>query len=99
MTGIELIAQERERQISVEGWTSGHDDGYPNGELAIAAACYAIQAATYFLDHKILLGKASRFIIQWWPWADKWWKPRDPARDLAKAGALIAAEIDRISRR
>lgn len=32
------------------------------------------------------------------PWPD-WWKPGDdPVRRLVKAGALIAAEIDRLSR-
>ena len=32
-----------------------------------------------------------------WPWAKKWWKPSDdPVRNLVKAGALIAAEIDRL---
>ena len=35
-----------------------------------------------------------------WPytWAEKWWKPSpgDRIRELEKAGALIAAEIDRL---
>lgn len=35
----------------------------------------------------------------WWPWAMEWWKPStDPIRNLEKAGALIAAEIDRLER-
>ena len=33
-----------------------------------------------------------------WPWSDKWWKPKDKIRDLVRAGALIAAEIDRLQR-
>ncbi len=34
--------------------------------------------------------------MRWWPWGKSWWKPSDdPIRDLEKAGALIAAEIDR----
>jgi hypothetical protein len=34
-----------------------------------------------------------------WPWSKKWWKPSsDPIRNLVKAGALIAAEIDRLQR-
>lgn len=32
-----------------------------------------------------------------WPWA-WWWKPSTEIRDLVKAGALIAAEIDRLQR-
>lgn len=35
-----------------------------------------------------------------WPWDDEWWKPvpDDRVRELTKAGALIAAEIDRLLR-
>ena len=34
-----------------------------------------------------------------WPWDVSWWKPSDsPIRNLVKAGALIAAEIDRLQR-
>lgn len=33
-----------------------------------------------------------------WPWSAEWWKPGDPIRNLEKAGALIAAEIDRLKR-
>ncbi|WP_373400076.1 hypothetical protein V8V91_10940 [Algoriphagus halophilus] len=41
-TGIELIAEERQRQIEKEGWTSEHDAKHKNGELAHAAATYAM---------------------------------------------------------
>jgi hypothetical protein len=37
-----------------------------------------------------------------WPkeWNVDWWKPSDdPIRNLVKAGALIAAEIDRLQRK
>lgn len=86
MTGAELIAQERQRQESVEGWSRFHDDTHKRGQLARAAACYALQ-------HTSVSGRAVR-----WPWARAWWKPRDPIRNLVKAGALIAAEIDRLQR-
>ena len=33
-----------------------------------------------------------------WPWEPEAWKPTYPVRDLVKAGALIAAEIDRLER-
>ena len=34
-----------------------------------------------------------------WPWGSEYWKPsEDPVRNLVKAGALIAAEIDRLNR-
>lgn len=34
-----------------------------------------------------------------WPWAPEWWKPsNDPVANLVRAGALIAAELDRLAR-
>ena len=33
-----------------------------------------------------------------WPWEEEWWKPKDRISDLVRAGALIAAEIDRLTR-
>lgn len=39
------------------------------------------------------------FIPKFWPWERKWWKPsQDQVRNLVKAAALIAAEIDRLQR-
>ena len=83
-TGIELIAEERQRQITAEGWTPEHDDEHDNEQLAQAAACYAMPPR--------LRGPLP------WPWDADWWKPGDRIRELTKAGALIAAEIDRLQR-
>lgn len=90
-TGIELIAEERQRQIEKEGWTPEHDDNHANGELAIAASCYAFP--NYDTDAQVQ--SVLRF-----PWENDWWKPTpdDRIRELQKAGALIAAEIDRLQR-
>jgi hypothetical protein len=89
-TGIELIAVERQRQIEVEGWTPEHDDDHDCGELASAGACYA-------LVQEEMIG--ADWEPAFWPWDRKWWKPSpDPIRNLIKAGALIAAEIDRLQR-
>lgn len=98
-TGIELIAEERARQISVEGWTPEHDDKHDSGELAAAASCYARagQFASVWrpVGAVLCLDNAADF----WPWSLDWWKPStDPVRNLVKAGALIAAEIDRLQR-
>jgi hypothetical protein len=95
-TGIELIAEERQRQIEVEGWTLDHDKDHDNGEMAAAAAAYAFAP---FMDDEIRDGyKTPPSPI--WPkyWLAKWWKPSpcNRIRELQKAGALIAAEIDRI---
>ena len=101
-TGIELIAAERERQMQVEGWTPDHDDGHKNGELSKAALCYASLAEDQ-VDRKHNDGEQMP-PPEFWPWqdwgGDNWWKPsNDPVRNLVKAGALIAAEIDRLQRK
>jgi hypothetical protein len=93
MNGVELIAAERQRQIDVEGWTPEHDDKHTVGELSENGACYARHAS------KQVCGIATDHIPTLWIWEAKWWKPSpDPIRNLVKAGALIAAEIDRLQR-
>lgn len=88
MSGIELIAAERERQVSQEGWTAEHDDAHDRCELVEAAICYADSSMT--VDTSVPLR---------WPFDEEWWKPSpDPIRNLVKAAALIAAEIDRLKR-
>ena len=84
-SGAEMIASERQRHISDEGWTSEHGDHHTADELIRAALCYA--APWIGLE-------------QYWPWEAEWYKPdaADRTRNLAKAGALIAAEIDRLKR-
>ena len=92
-TGIELIAEERQRQIEVEGWTAEHDDLHDMGELVAAAMCYL----THPDDRAEEFGDDPPI---WWPWELMWWKPEplNRIRELQKAGALIAAEIDRLQR-
>ena len=87
MTGSELIAAERQRQIEVEGWSPEHDDEHTSGELAFAAATYAL----YGTGEHNPQARADYL----WPWDDEWLKITEPTRSLIKAGALIAAEIDR----
>ncbi|MGN6206039.1 hypothetical protein [Humibacter sp.] len=91
--GVSLIAAERERQISAEGWTPGHDDEHAREQMARAAACYALPPE--YRD----VGRSDGTPFEW-PWERKWWKPTpdDRVRELVKAGALIAAEIDRLQR-
>lgn len=88
--GAFLILEERNRQIDEEGWTVEHDDQHRVGELARAAGVYAIE------PHG----------VGYWPgkWRISWFKPTCMSgvdgriRELVKAGALIAAEIDRLDR-
>lgn len=132
MTGIELIAEERKRQIEVEGFDAKHDDEdcNCNGELAQMAVCYATPEPVYRLRHY------EGFFEFLDPYPESWdeeWDKRarivseDPLdidekqipysydpddklipnqelpvteriRNLVKAGALLAAEIDRLQR-
>jgi len=97
LTGVELIAAERKRQIEKEGWTAEHDDDeHDGGGLARAAACYAIA------DNKnAIVGKNAvniDLVKLMWPWDWKWWNPKKRKRNLVRAGALIAAELDRLLR-
>jgi len=95
-TGAQLIARERTRGINVEGWTAKHDDIHRNGELALAANCYA-EMAYYQIGTSF--ERASHMASRAWPFEMSWWKPCiDPQDNLIKAGALIAAEIDRLNR-
>ncbi len=94
-SGIEAIAAERRRQIDVEGRTPEGDDAYTGGELIRAAICYAQNPITHPMALRHLgPGKPADL----WPWPPEWWKPRDARADLVRAGALIAAEIERLDR-
>lgn len=88
-TGLEMIAQERADQT--ETGMDSEDYKWVNGELAYAAASY------------ILRGRAlnPKFLPMYWPWGIDRWNPtpHDHRIELAKAGALIAAEIDRLNRK
>lgn len=97
---IAEIAAERQRQVEVEGWSAEHDDReHYRGELALAAASYA-EHATRFRDAEAF---GSRYAIKAppsnWPFHHRWWKPKDPRRDLIRASALIVAEIERLDRK
>ena len=62
------------------------------GEMIDAARAYALAAKARELG----VGRLP-YIPFGWPWGQAWWKPStDPIRNLVKAGALIAAEIDRL---
>ena len=112
MTGAELIAQERARQMEQEGWTAEHDAQHKDGSLALAAACYALPPKKR--GHKAIIvtrpclrseytTEEAVYVPRLWPrsWHPDWWKPedKDRIRQLVVAGALIAAEIDRLQAR
>ena len=92
-TGTNLIAVERQRQIHKEKYNKEHDAEHTNGELAIAGSTYALPPRL----RMFLLYKNAPMN---WPWDEEYWKPvpNDRVKELVKAGALIAAEIDRLLR-
>lgn len=103
-TGTELIADERQRQISQEGWSPEHDDTHENGELTMAAMCYGSVASAEARgssadEWPVEMFNGFNDSLVSWPWEEEAYKPSDdPIRNLVKAGALIAAEIDRLQR-
>ena len=116
MTGVDRIAAERRRQIEEEGWSAEHDDDeHQDGELAMAAACYAAPERIY-VERDHATGRSYDDPFPWEGW-DKRYDygecrtnpgnvPPEPGTYtteeqidlLVKAGALIAAEIDRLLR-
>lgn len=92
-TGVKIIAKERKRQIEELGYDYTHDHLYADQQLARAAACYAIPD-----NWKVLWDKNvwANFVGVFWPWSHQYWKPspNNRIKELAKAGALIAAQID-----
>lgn len=84
MTGTALIRAERTRQRQL-GWTKDHDFRHQKGQLLAAAICYAMPP-----EHRALILQA------YWPMSWEYHPNKDRIKELVKAGALIAAEIDRL---
>ena len=86
LSGAELIAAARRRQITREGYSAEHDDTLVQGELARAAMVYADPTSLAF------------WAPPFWPWEEGSFRPKSRKADLVRAGTLIAAEIDRLQR-
>ena len=106
--GALRISRERLRQIQQEGWTPEGDDTLTDHELAWAAVCYAAPQRVYLPTKKF--GPHDPVITLKDPWPERFrnmdkrpdtrrkMTPTKRIRALEKAGALIAAEIDRLLR-
>ena len=92
MTGSKLIMAERRRQIEKEDWSEAHDDGHQSGELRQVAAMCALDGTDMSVEggYPTDWGLINRHGIDGT-------KP-DQIKLLSIAGALIAAEIDRLLR-
>ena len=85
------VFNERFRQWDEEGFSHDHDDKHTLGQMAGAAAAYALRS----IPNGDLFNDDIRRI---WPWDQEWWKPAGQRRNLVKATALLLAEIERIDR-
>jgi PRTRC genetic system protein C len=109
-SGAGLIAAERTRQVTQEGWSAEHDDEHDDHSLALAACAYAAPEPLH-----VYRNPPDLFVDCWpraWksghdkrkrdgegaPASAKQYTTAERIRNLAKAGALIAAEIDRLTR-
>lgn len=100
-TGVALIAAERQRQREIEGFGDELDDTRTAGELAVAASQYAHFAAMVAaLPASGFPDDYQKVVPPTWPFEPSMWKVdrEAPIRALAKTGALVAAEIDRLLR-
>lgn len=105
--GAARIATERQRQIDAEGYSPEHDLHHTSEELAWAAAVYAAPERIFCLNVRegIDSDGVQQGTMTWHePWPHGWQQGTNGAsdgvpgriRDLERAGALIAAEIDRL---
>lgn len=93
---IHRIEAKRTEQIVKHGYSASHDDRHTHGELALGAIAYTAQGV-------------GRDGSRYWPFDQETFKPKRPSlsnsdvlaariANLTKAGALIAAEIERLER-
>jgi len=100
-SGVAEIGAERIRQVQVEGFDSADDDTHTDESLAMAAAHYASAVPLFSIKFETD-GEIREEPLPAWPgrWNSDWDKKDDHERtkQLAIAGALCAAEIDRLKR-
>jgi transcription elongation factor Elf1 len=88
------VALERVRQSTEEGFDDDHDDEHTDGALAVAAAAYAVYSTDATVRHPDWTDE------QDYPWPEKDTRSQgDDHRRLVVAGALLVAEVERLTRR
>lgn len=93
--GLKWIVDERARQLTK--WSTANDDGHPAGLLALRAAELALEYTKASAPHTPRLTfDGGLYAPDGWNLINKHGK--DSIRCLVIAGALIAAEIDRLTR-
>lgn len=86
------VLNERSRQVNEEGHDHYRDDCYTCGELAEAAATYALLGTA---GNMVSADKAASIF----PWDPEHLKPSSARKNMVKAAALLLAEIERIDRK
>lgn len=84
VAAIEVIAEERLRQIEREGYSPAHDQQHTPQELARAGIAYGVAFCGWPQDAR----------SAWWPWAEPGFRP-DPTKDLPRSGAMMVSAIAR----
>lgn len=92
--GLGVVQLERVRQVDKHNWTPEHDDQYVNNELLLYTE-YWMSLPDQGEWRKLLINQIKNSRTD--GWGDEWFKydERTPEERLARAGALICAEIDR----
>jgi len=93
------IVAERIRQVTL-GYDAAHDDEHDEGEIALAAACYAAPQMIYVDESNSDDRGEYRFVDPWpFDWTEDKRRWYDRRRQLVIAGAMIIAEIERLDRK
>lgn len=83
-TAIDLVKEEREKQINKYGYTTVHDRQHHSKVVLYGALAY--------LNSTIYSSTAG---IEDWPFEKESFKPEGDIKNLVKAAAMIIAEIDK----
>ena len=93
-SGIELIAKERKTSDEVINALNREGHLTSNSQIVLMAVTYALPDKDYGTGANSCKLKLTR--MHFWPWHQSWFSKHNRIKELAKAGALIAAEIDRL---
>ena len=91
LSGAGMILEERGRQIQELGYDDAHDRQHQPVDF--------IKAAMAYLALHNELQNSNSIARGYWPFDPQYFKPRTLERDLVKAGALVAAAIDRYNQK
>lgn len=100
-TGLELIAEAREKQLSRHGFDASHDKKWTSNELVMAAMYFAIPDDVELDSGCDFVEITPKMFFVQSGWNEERYATRHKKSEiecLAIAGALIAAEIDRLMR-